>query len=170
MDKNKIEKQTFTYPFFIRFVLRYGNIFLTLLLLIYSLPLIIYIDDNLILIIPLVINFFLIYYLNKRYLSNYKILPFSIEVDDEKIICRNFFLSKKEVIVYYSNINSLNGGSFENKYSGIMKVYSENSTNCRAFHNRLKNSSRLVTYILSKVDKKLYDEVLDKIKLKSRSK
>jgi hypothetical protein len=104
--------------------------------------------------------------LNKRYLSNYKILPFSLEADDEKIICRNFFLSKKEVVVYYSDINSLTGGSFENKYSGMMKVYSDNSTSCIAFHNRLKNSSRLVTYILSKVNKNLYDEVLDRIKVK----
>lgn len=170
MNENKLEKQTFTYPFFFRLIIRYGNIFVTLLLLIYSLPLIVYIDNNLILIIPLVINFFLIYYLNKRYLNNYKILPFNIEADDEKIVCRNFFLSKKEVVIYYSNINSLIGGSFENKLSGIMKVYTENNTTCVGFHKRLKNSSRLVTYILSKVNKKLYDEVLDKIKVKPKIK
>jgi hypothetical protein len=167
MSEHKIEKQIFTYPFFFRFVFRYGNIFVTILLVIYSFPLIIYIDSNLLLIIPLAINFFLIYYLNKRYLSNYKIFPFSIEADNERIICSNFFLSKKEIVVYYSNISSLIGGSFENKYSGIMKVYSENNTSCIAFHNRLINSSLLVTYILSKVNKKLYDEVLDKIKVKS---
>lgn len=164
MNNNKIEKQTFTYPFFFKLIFRYGNIFITLLLIIYSLPVIIYIDDNLILSIPLVINLFLIYYLNKRYLSNYKILPFSIEADNEKIICRNFFLSGKEVVVYYSDINSLAGGIFDNKQSGIMKVYSENNTSCIGFHNRLRNSSRLVTFILSKVNKSLYDEVLDKIK------
>jgi len=163
MNDYRIEKQSFTYPLLFRFLFRYGNIFITLLLVIYSLPLIVYLDEKMILTIPLLVNLFIIYFLNRHYLNNYKILPFKIEADDEKLVCTNFFLSKKEVVIYYSDIKSLSGGSFENKLSGIMKVYSRNNPDCIGFYHKLRNSSKLVTYILSKVKRPLYDEVLERI-------
>ena len=168
MLENKLEKQIFTYPLFFKIVFRYGNIFVTALLLIYSLPLLFYINVNPILLIPLLVNIFLIYFINKRYLANYKILPFRIEADDEKLVCSNFFLSDKEILIYYSEIKMLTGGSFENKLSGMMKVYCGNNSVCIGFYHRLKNSSKLVSYILSKVDRKLYDEVLERITIKKK--
>jgi hypothetical protein len=168
MNENKIEKQTFTYPVFFRILFRYGNIFITLLLVVYSVPLIVNLDKKMILIIPLLINLFIIYFLNRHYLNNYKILPFKIEANDEKLVCTYFFFSKKEVVIYYSEIKALSGGSFENKLSGIMKVYSGNNPDCIGFYHRLKNSSKLVTYILSKVNRPLYDEVLKRITIRRK--
>ena len=168
MDNNKIEKQTFTYPFLFRLIFRYGNFFVTLLLASYSLPLILYIDENLIFVIPLLVNFILIYFINKYYINNYNILPFNIEADDEKIVCAKFFLSKKKITINYSDISLLQGGSFENKSSGIMKVYTENNSICIGFHSRLNNSSKLVSYIISKVNRSLYEQVLEKISNKKK--
>ncbi len=166
MNETKIEMQSFTYPLFFRIVFKYGNFFITTLLMIYSIPLILYITEKPVMAIPLLVNVFLIYFMNKRYIENYKILPFKIEADSEKLICTNFFLSKKEVVIYYHEINSLTGGSFENKKYGIMKLHSENKYGRVGFYNRLNNSSRLVSLILSRVKKPLYDRVMEHIIIK----
>lgn len=164
MNENKIEKQTFTYPFLFRIIFRYGNIIITPLLLLYTIPLVTFLDEKIILAFPLLINLFLIYFLNRHYFNLYKILPYLIEADDEKITCSEFFLSKKEIVIYYDNIAALSGGIFENKISGVMKVCDGKNNLCVGFYQRMNNSGKLATIILSKVNRELYDIVLEKIK------
>lgn len=164
MSGNKIEKQTFTYLFIFRVIFRYGNIIITPLLLLYTIPLVSFLDEKLILAVPLLINLFLIYFLNRHYFNLYKILPYLIAADDEKITCSEFFLSKKEIVIYYNDIASLSGGIFENKISGLMKVCDGRNNICIGFYQRLNNSGKLATILLSKVNRELYDIVLDKIK------
>jgi hypothetical protein len=91
-------------------------------------------------------------------------MPFKVQVDEYKIVCSDFFLSKREIIIPFSNISSLTGGIFNNKISGLMKVIDGNNNICIGFSQRLTNSSKLATIILSKVEREIYDEVLDKIK------
>jgi hypothetical protein len=164
MNQNKIESQTFTYPFLFRIIFRYGNILFTPLLVLYTIPLIVYLDEKIILAFPLLVNLFIIYFLNRHYFNLYKILPYRIEAYDEKITCTEFFLSKKEVIIYYNDIKSLSGGIFENKISGLMKVCDGKNNVCIGFYQRLNNSSKLATILLSKVNRDIYDRVLEKIK------
>ena len=164
MNESKIEKQTFTYPFLFRIIFRYGNIIITPLLLLYTIPLIAFLDEKIILALPLLVNLFLIYFLNRHYFNLYKILPYLIEADDEKIICSKFFLSKKEIVIFYKDVTSLSGGIFENKISGVMKVCDGKNQTCIGFYQRLNNSSRLATILLSKVNREIYDNVLEKIK------
>lgn len=164
MKEDKIEKQTFTYPFLFRIIFRYGNIIITPLLLLYTIPLVTFLDEKIILAFPLLVNLFLIYFLNRHYFNLYKILPYLIEADDEKITCSQFFLSKKEIVIYYNDIASLSGGIFENKISGVMKVCDGKNNLCIGFYQRLNNSEKLATIILSKVKRELYDIVLEKIK------
>ena len=163
MDQSKNEKQTFTYPFLFRIIFRYGNIIITPLLLLYTIPLVTFLDEKIILAFPLMVNLLLIFFLNRHYFNLYKILPYLIEADDEKIICSKFFLSKKEVIIYYYDVASLSGGIFENRISGVMKVC-DGSNVCVGFYQRLNNSGKLATILLSKVNRELYDIVLEKIK------
>jgi len=164
MNEDKIEKQTFTYPFLFRIIFRYGNIIITPLFVLYTIPLVVLLDENIILAFPLVINLFIIYFLNRHYINLYKTLPYRIESDDEKIICSEFFLSKKEVIIYYNDVESLSGGIFENKISGLMKVCDGKNNVCIGFYQRLNNSGKLATILLSKVNRDIYDNVLEKIK------
>jgi len=164
VKEDKIEKQTFTYPFLFRIIFRYGNIIITPLLLLYTIPLVTFLDEKIILAFPLLVNLFLIYFLNRHYFNLYKILPYLIEADDEKITCSQFFLSKKEIVIYYNDIASLSGGIFENKISGVMKVCDGKNNLCIGFYQRLNNSEKLATIILSKVKRELYDIVLEKIK------
>jgi hypothetical protein len=163
MNENKIERQTFTYSLLFRVIFRYGNIIITFLLIIYSLPLAANLGENKLLIIPLLIALFIIYFLNKHYINLYKILPFRIDVDDEKLVCSEFYLSKKEIIIHYQDIESLSGGIFENKVSGVMKVCDGKNGVCIGFYHRMTNANKLATIILSKVKRELYDEVLEKL-------
>ena len=164
MNEQIIEKQIFTYPILFKLIFRYGNIIITPLLLLYTIPLVTFLDEKIILAFPLLVNLFLIYFLNRHYFNLYKILPYLIEADDEKITCSEFFLSKKEIVIYYNDVSSLSGGIFENKISGVMKVCDGKNDVCIGFYQRLNNSSKLATILLSKVNRELYDIVLEKIK------
>jgi hypothetical protein len=163
MNEDKIEKQTFTYPFLFWIIFRYGNIIITPLLLLYIIPLVTFLDEKIILAFPLLVNLFLIYFLNRHYFNLYKILPYLIEADDEKITCSEFFLSKKVIVIYYNDVASLSGGIFENRISGLMKVCDHKNNICIGFYQRLNNSSKLATILLSKVNRNIYDNVLEKI-------
>lgn len=163
MNENKIEEQVFNYPFLFMVIFRYGNIIVTFLLVVYSIPLAFYVDERKILLIPLIVTIFIIYFLNKHYLNLYKILPYKIVADDEKLVCTDFFLSKKKFTIYYEDIASLSGGIFENKISGVMKVCNGKNGICIGFYHRMNNSGKLATIVLSKVKRELYDEVLEKL-------
>jgi hypothetical protein len=168
MRKNEIEKQIFTYPLFFRLIFKFGNLVVTFILVIYLVPLVVYLDQNNILFIPIVISLLVIYFINRFYLNLYKILPYKIVADNEKLICSKFFLSKKEIIIYYENIESLSGGTFANRISGVMKICDGINAVCIGFYNKLINSNKLATIILSKVNRPLYDEVLEKLISKNK--
>ena len=155
--------QIFTYPLFYKFILRFGNIPLTLLLLLYFIPSIVYVDKDLVLIIPLIISSFLIYFLNKQYLTLYKILPYKIVVDGEKLICNDFLFSKKKITINFEDIEKLKGGLFEGKLHGILKVFDGKNRIYIGYFNKIKNSQLLGTVILSKVNKSVYDEVIKNV-------
>lgn len=156
--------QTFTYPLFWKFIYRYGNLIISPLLLIYALSLVVLIDKNLIVLIPFLLALFILYFLNKSYINFYKLVPYKIEIDDEKIICTEFLFRDKSVTIFIKDIESISGGIFDGRYRGLMKVCDGKNKLCIGFFDRIINSSKLVTLILSKVDKKIYDKVIEQIK------
>jgi len=163
VKENIIEKQTFTYPLLFRFIFRYMNFIITILLLLYTIPLVVFLSEKIVLAFPLIVNLLIIFFLNRHYFHLYKILPYQIESDDEKIICSKFYLSKKEIVIYYNDITLLSGGIFENKISGIMNVLDGKNNVHIGFYKKLNNSVKLATIILSKVNRELYDVALEKI-------
>ncbi|MBV6421116.1 MAG: hypothetical protein DAHOPDDO_02385 [Ignavibacteriaceae bacterium] len=163
MNQNIIEHQVFTYPFLFRIVFRYGNLIVTPIVILYSVALITFLKEEIIFTVPLVINLLIIYFLNKHFMKLKKILPYKIEVDEQKVICSDFFLSRKEIVFHYEDIKSLSGGIFENKLTGIMKVCAENKNLCFGFYQRLNKSAKLATILISKVNRPLYDQVLQRI-------
>ena len=155
--------QSFTYSLIFKIIFRFGNIFVTLLLSIYLIPVFYYIDQNLILILPLIIAVVILYIVNRTYLTYYLILPYKIEVDDEKMICSDFLLSKKIVTIYFKDIDTLQGGVFSGKSSGIM-ILRDSKSNLRVgFSQKIYNSEKLIALILSKVPKDLYKKVINNI-------
>jgi hypothetical protein len=156
--------QTFTYPLFWKFIYRYGNLVISPLLLFYALSLVVLIDKNLIVLIPFLLALFILYFLNKSYINFYKLVPYKIEIDDEKIICTDFLFRDKSITIFIKDIESISGGIFDGRYRGLMKVCDGKNKLCMGFFDRINNSSKLVTLILSKVDKKIYDKVIEQIK------
>jgi hypothetical protein len=169
MNENKIEKQIFSYPLLFRLIFKFGNLVVTFFLIVYSIPLVVFLDQNNILIIPIVVSLFIIYFINRYYFNLYKILPYKITADADKITCSNFFLSNKVVIIHYEDIESLSGGIFNNRISGVMKICDSKNGVCIGFYHKLTNSNKLATIILSKVKRTLYDEVLEKLISKNKN-
>ncbi|MGA9294226.1 MAG: hypothetical protein WBV81_16645 [Ignavibacteriaceae bacterium] len=160
--------KVFTYPVFYKIIIRFGNIPLTLLLIIYLIPSAIYVDEHPVLLIPLIISSLLIFFLNKLYLTLYKIIPYKIVEDNEKLICSEFLFSNKEVVIDFNNIDKLKGGIFEGKLHGILKVYDGKNNIYIGYFNKIKYSKLLGTLLLSKVNKSVYDEVIKNIVPKAR--
>ena len=155
--------KVFTYPIFYKIIIRFGNIPLTLLLIIYLIPSVIFVDEHPVLLIPLIISSLLIFFLNKLYLTLYKIIPYKIVEDNGKIICSEFLFSNKEIVIDFKDIDKLKGGIFEGKLHGILKVYDGKNNIYIGYFNKIKNSKLLGTLLLSKVNKSVYDEVVKRI-------
>jgi hypothetical protein len=168
-DIKSVSGSSCTYSVVLKFLYRYGNVIVTLFLSFYIVPIVVYLDQKLILILPLLVSLFLIYYVNKHYFMLYKIMPFKIEFDEEKMICTKFILGRKKFDVYYEDINKLEGGIFANKMSGIMKVYDGRNSVIIGFYPKIKNSNKLITMILSKVHKEIYDEVMERLLKKKKN-
>ncbi len=160
--------QTFTYPPFYKLLYRYGNIPVTIILAIYLVPSVVYIDKNLIYLIPVILLLLMIYLLNRHYLNLYKIIPYKIEADEAKMVCTDFLFSQKEFIIYYRDIESLTGGIFDGRFSGVMKVCDRNNQVCIGFFSRLRNADKLQTILLSKVPRNVYDDVVERVGLKTK--
>ena len=158
--------ESFTYSFSNKLLYRFGNIPVTLLLLIYLFTSVSSLSRSLIYLIPLIISALLIYFLNRHYLNLYKLVPYKIEADNEKIKCSDFLFSKKEIIIYYADVKTLKGGIFDGKVTGLMNVYDGKNNISIGFFNSLKNAKGLQTIILSKVKRSVYDEVVNKVKQK----
>lgn len=157
--------QVFTYPFFWKFIYRYGNLVVTPLLLLYTFPIVLNLDKNLILIIPFALSLFLLYYINKAYFNFYKLVPNRIETDGEKLICSEFLFREKIVTIRIKDVDSLTGGVFDGKYRGLMKICDGKNKICVGFFDRMTNSGKLLAIVLSKVDKKIYDYAIEKMQM-----
>lgn len=162
--------QTFTYPFYTRIIYRYGNIAATVLLLLYLIPIIIGVDENKYLLIPLAASLFMIYFVNKKYLTLYKVMTYKIEANEDKLVCTDFVFSDRVVVIYFEDIESLSGGIFDGRLRGVMKVCDGKNQICIGFSDKIKDSKKLITLILSKVKKEVYNEVIVKLQALKKSK
>lgn len=155
--------QTFSYPLLFRLLFRYANIPVNLILLFYIYLSAVGLNTRIINFIPLLIIITALYFINKRYLLLYKILPYKIEADEEKITCSDYLMSAKRIVIYYKDIDYLKGGVFEGKISGVMMVHDGSTGSSIGFFNNLRNADKLQTLILSKIRRDVYDKVLEKV-------
>lgn len=159
--------KVFKYSLISKLLYRYGNIPLNLILFFYAISALLNVSERLIFIVPFIITITFLFFLNRQYLLLYKLLPYKITADSEKLICEDFLFSNKKVVIYYLKITQLKGGVFEGKVSGLMHVYDQDG-NTIGFFNRLKNVNKLETEILGRVPKEVYDVVVEKIGLKRK--
>lgn len=152
----------FTYKPFYRFVYRYGNLLMTPILLIYMLPAVTAFSYKSSQILYLLALSLIIFFVNKLYFRLYRILPFLIEVDEEKIICSQFIKKDKKEIVYFSEIVKLKGGIFHGKSKGLMQIDGKNIS--IGFFHHLTDANIFITKLLQNVPAAVYKIIEPQIK------
>jgi energy-coupling factor transporter transmembrane protein EcfT len=156
--------QTFEYPLLAKIVYRYANIPVTIILIIYFIASIGAVSESWIWVLSVIAHALLIFFINRYYWRSYKSFPYKIEIDNEKMICSNFFMSQKKVEINLIDIETLRGGIFSNSLTKPIFMKIKNSDSEIGFHFHLKNYNKLLTTILSNINQGLYNSLLEKIK------
>ncbi len=153
--------KTFTYPFIAKIVYRYANIPVTFILGFYLMISAASLKIHYIHYFGVLINAVLIYVINRYYFRSYKIMPYKIEADDEKLVCSDYSFQNKVVTVYFKDIESISGGIFSGTQTKPIKIYDGKQNLTVSFSTHLKNFNELLTYLLSKVRKDVYEQLLN---------
>ncbi|MFC2083637.1 hypothetical protein ACFLS9_01135 [Bacteroidota bacterium] len=154
---------TFKYSLLSKLIYRFGNIPVTILLLINLYISLINIFHNWYLLFPFLINLIIIYFLNRFYLRSYRTFPFIINADNEKIICKDFFLSKKVIEIKYSEITNIDGNIFSGNLARPLYIIDSKKGIKIGVYNHIRNFNKMLTIILSNVTNDLYKELLNRI-------
>lgn len=155
--------KTYTYSLFAKIWYRYINIIVTILLMFYTAGSLYMAFQKWYYFFIVLLNVLIIYMVNKFYLSSYRFFPFKIMSDQTGITCSNFFLSKKNVRINFSEIDSISGGMFAGW--NTRPVYIKNSkqkiTIGFFMHGEFKE---LLKIILANINEDLYKDLLNKMK------
>lgn len=152
----------FNYSLFYRLIYKFGNIPVTLILLLYVPPLIITFKWEYKYIVSTLFLTAIIIFVNRYFYNIAKTVSYKIETDDEKITATDFLFSQKSVVIRYDEIDKLSGGIFNGKTRGIMRVENSKENKTIAFFHSLNDARVLETLVLSKVHVDLYDSVIKK--------
>lgn len=156
--------KTFKYSLFSRLIYRYANIPVSLFLLIHVWVSIAGIYQNWIFAFPLLLNIIALVWINKFYIRSYNSFPFHIEIDNEKMICTDFFDRRKKVVLKHSDITEIKGGIFSGNKARPIYIYDEKHNIKLGFHHHLKGFNSVLTTILSNINQDLYSSLLDQVK------
>lgn len=156
---------TFKYTFFSRIFYRYAVIPINLILLFYILISVISISSDWKLIFPLLIKIILLYVFNRFYYKIYKTFPFKIEINNEEMICSDFVINDRKIIINHSDITDISGGIFSGR--NYKPLYIMSKDNKIGVSPHIKNYNDLLKIILTNIKKELYLKLLDDIKSNS---
>lgn len=154
----------FNYGFIMEMFYKFGNIPVTLLLVIHFFYILIGLNQKTYLIFPILIYVILVYLINRQYFKVYKVFPFSIEVDNEKMICKDFLL-RKDVEIKLENISKIEGSIFGGNPVKPLYIFDEKNNVKIGIYSSMKNFDKLLTIVLSNVNKNLYEELIQKVKM-----
>ena len=162
-------KYSFEYRFGYKLIYSFGSLIINLLLIMYVIPALMTYEGKLVQILYVFTLLLFLFFFNRYYFNLYKIMPYKIEADEEKIVCSHFMFSGKIYTIIFDEIDKLSGGIFDGKVRGLMKVHNQKDGITIGFFHKIHDAKTLETLILSKVPKKLYDEVIDKFNIKKES-
>lgn len=156
--------ENFRYSFFAKLFYRYGNIIATLLLSIHLVSSIVYMFEKWYFVIPAVINGGIIYILNRYFFRTYRQFPFTVQANNEIIICNDFFLSKKKFKIKYEDIDKINGGIFSGYPTRPIYFHDGKQNITVGFYSHVGNFNKLTTKLLQNIPEYLYNDLTEKIK------
>lgn len=151
---------TFKYSLLSKIIYRYANIPATFFLLLYLVSSFTYIFKEWYYVFPFLLNLFIIFILNRYYLRSYKLIPFKIDINNDKMICSDYF--KKSVVheIYLNDIDTIEGGSLSGTPAKPILIHSKKDDVFVGISPHIKNHNKLVTIILSNVKQDVYNTVL----------
>lgn len=169
-DKKKSSKPVvYKYPFLAQLI--YKHVFYPLILLFglqlgYSLYLVTESTMNL---IPAAINAIILFVIFKYYSNIAKNVPFKIVLSNNKLICSQFGYSKKVVEFPLEEIDHIEGGIFSGKATSILYLFSEKNNLMIGVLPHLAGYNSLVSLILGKIDKSMFNELVKGINDKAEA-
>ncbi len=155
--------KTYKYSILWKVLYRYGNIPLTLFLLIYLVTSVIGLFSHWYFIFFFCINLLIIIWLNKYYIKTYKLFPFEISADNEKIICTNFMFSKKEIELRMEDIDKLTGGIFSGYQTRPVYIHDSKRNITIGLYANVGKFPELLKIILQNIREDLYKDLVGKI-------
>lgn len=158
----------FKYGIFGRLIYRYANIFITIILLLHLVMLLLSIQNEWKFIFPILIYIILIYIINRHYFKVYKLFPFKISIDNEKIICTDFVLNNATEIKI-SEIERIEGSIFSGTPTKPVYIYGSDEKKRIGIYPTLPGFDKFLTVLLSNVKTDLYQNLVNKVKEKTKN-
>ena len=155
--------KTYRYSIFWKVLYRYGNIPLTFFLLIYLATSVIGLFSHWCFIFFFLINLLIIVWLNKYYIKTYKLFPFEISADNEKIICKNFLFSKKVIELRMEDIDNLTGGVFSGYQTRPVYIHDSKQNITIGLYANVGKFPELLKIIIQNIREDLYRDLIGKI-------
>ncbi|MCF6269369.1 MAG: hypothetical protein L3J41_06655 [Melioribacteraceae bacterium] len=151
---------TFKYSFISKLIYRYANIPATLFLALYLVSSFSYMFQQWYYLFPFLLNLLIIIVLNRHYFRSYKLFPYRIDINTEKMICSDYFNRNKIVEINLQDIDLIEGGSLYGTPGKPILVHNSVNDVVVGISPHMKNHNKLITIILSNVKEKVYNDVL----------
>ncbi|MFH0736360.1 MAG: hypothetical protein V1773_17580 [bacterium] len=152
----------YTYPIFAQIIYRYANILISFILLTQIFIFVLAPNKNWYYMFFVLINLVFVFSINWYYYKNYKYFPYKIEIDNEKIICSNFFINNRKEEIKLSEIELITGGIFSNKPS--IAIFIHYAGKKIGINRQLKNYNEFLTTVLSNLNNTVYTVLLNQLK------
>ncbi|MCX6170026.1 MAG: hypothetical protein NTX65_11835 [Ignavibacteriales bacterium] len=156
--------KTFSYSFLAKLFYRYGNIPLSILLLIYLAASIIGALSHWYFAFFVAINFAIIIWLNRYYIKTYRQFPFRISADNERLVCSDFFFSSKTFEIKVENIDKISGGIFNGYPTRPVYIHDSLQNRTIGFYASAGKFNELLLIIMKNINEDLYQQLIDKMK------
>jgi hypothetical protein len=160
---NNMEKQPliFKYPFSARLIYRYSIVPANLLLLGYLVPFMFAFQW---------MKFFYaailalaLYLLNSYFFNLVRCVPYHIEVVNDTVVCKKFFLSSKTVQFTMKEITGIKGGVFDGGNAGIYRISIQGIKHEIIFFRMLKGNKVLQDALLRSIPRPLYHAIIERV-------
>jgi hypothetical protein len=156
--------KVFTYSLFTKFIYRYANIPVTLILGFYFVVSVLTITESWFSVASALIHAVIIIIINRYYFKSYKVFPYKIEINNDRMICSDYTFTNKIVELELNKIDKISGGIFGRASTRPLYIYNNEHNIKIGIHQHLKKFNELLTIILSNVRQELYNDLLEKIK------
>jgi hypothetical protein len=151
---------TFKYSIISKIIYRYANIPATIFLSFYLISSLLYIPKEWYYIFPFLLNLIIIIVMNRYYIRSYKLFPYKIEINTEKMICSDFFNGKRIVEIKLKDIDFIEGGALSGTPAKPILLHDAVQDVVVGLSPHMKNHNKLITIILSNVRQEVYNNVL----------